>query len=140
MNRQRFSMYLGLVIVASHILLTFYLMFWFGSFKDVEIQKISLPLTVSYVSAIVLWFFQHDALIVSDKPIRGPLVVLVILVVGAMIFGLFAIPIEFLNSHHPDAAVLNERFATLEAAFGGAFGIIMSFLFDYSRTEEDAGS
>lgn len=52
-----------------------------------------------------------------------------------MIIGLFAIPISFSFDDHADTKALNEQFGYLEAAFGGAFGIIMSYLFDYGRDD-----
>lgn len=74
MNRQRFSMYLGLAIVTAHVLLSFYFMFIFEPLEYVAIEEISRPLTLAYVSAIVLWFFQHDGLIVSQRQVGVPLV------------------------------------------------------------------
>ena len=52
-------MWVGLVIVAAHVAITIYFLFFFDAPDSVIIQEINLPLTVAYVSSIVFWFFQR---------------------------------------------------------------------------------
>jgi hypothetical protein len=133
MNRQIFSMWIGLSIVATHIAITIYFIFIFDAPDTVSIQEISLPLTVAYVSSIVLWFFQHDGLKNSDARIGLPLVVLIILIVGSMLGSLFAVPLSFKNNLAITVEQLNSSYLAIETAFGGIFGIVMSQLFGYKK-------
>ena len=133
MNTQKFSMAVGLLVVIGHVTMTYLLLFYFDLPDGAKLSEISLPLTVAYVSAIVMWFFKMRGLVTSNDAVGLPLVVLVFIIVFAMLGGLFAVPFSVLND--PDATLdnLNDRYLMIEMAFGGIFGIVMSELFGYER-------
>jgi hypothetical protein len=133
-NRQAFAMALGLAIVAAHIAITFFFLLVFDAPDAVAIEEISLPITVAYTSAIVMWFFANNGLITSDERIGLPLVAVVVMIVAAMIGGLFYVPWSFMQDETMTVSTVNRVYLGLESAFGGVFGIIMTELFGYRRS------
>lgn len=134
MNTQKFSMSVGLLVVLGHVCITFLLIFYFDLPEGAKLSEISLPLTVAYVSAIVMWFFKMRGLVTSEDRVGLPLVLLVFLIVLAMLGGLFAVPFTVLSDPTSTLETLNDRYLMIEMAFGGIFGIVMSELFGYERT------
>ncbi|UWS79095.1 hypothetical protein N1037_17815 [Phaeobacter sp. G2] len=133
MNAQKFSMAVGLLVVVGHVAITYLLIFYFDLPEGAKLSEISLPLTVAYVSSVVMWFFRMRGLVTSEDAVGLPLVALVFIIVFAMLGGLFAVPYSVLNN--PDASLdsLNDRYLMIEMAFGGVFGIVMSELFGYEH-------
>lgn len=133
MNTQKFSMAVGLLVVIGHVAITYLLLFYFQLPPGAKLSEISLPLTVAYVSAIVMWFFKMRGLVTSEDRVGLPLVILVLIIVLAMLGGLFAVPFTILNDPDATLEALNGRYLMIEMAFGGIFGIVMSELFGYER-------
>ena len=132
-NRQLFTMWVGLAIVFCHIAITFYFLFLFKAPGEVVVQEINLPLTVAYVSSIVMWFFAGGGLVKSDEVIGLPLVILVVMIVASLLGALFMIPIVFQLNHAITVDEINTSYLYVETAFGGIFGIVMSELFGFKR-------
>lgn len=138
-NKQEFSMVIGLVIVVAHVLLSGFMIFFFERLiadaptEEIKIKEISLPLTVAYVSAIVTWFFATGGKVSSRETVGMPLVIMVAIIVGAMLVSVFAVPIMFIVDEDTIISQLNDTFLLVEMAFGGIFGIVMSELFGYQR-------
>lgn len=124
-------MWLGIAIVATHIFMVLYFSFVFDAPDAVIIQEIGFPITIAYVSAIVVWFFQHDGLITSERLIGVPLVILVSLIVVAMLGSLIATPFVFDSDPKITVDQINTTYLSIESGFGGMFGIIMAQLFGY---------
>lgn len=135
MNRQLFSMVVGLIIAAAHIGLTLYFLFVFDAPGTVFVQEISMPITAAYVSAIVMWFFANNGQISSNEQIGIPLVILVLMIVFAMIGSLFYVPWSFMEDELMTVEAVNRLFLGVETAFGGLFGIVMTELFGYRRDQ-----
>lgn len=133
MNRQFFAMLIGLFIVASHVTLSALFLFVFDLPEDALLSEISTPLTVAYVSAIVMWFFANGGMITSNEPIGIFLVIIVVLVVGGLLASLFAVPIIFVSDRSETLDVMTDRYLFVETVFGGIFGIVMAELFGYRR-------
>lgn len=133
-NRQRFSMYVGLLILFAHLGISAYFLFVFAPpSAAVNIEEISFPLTVAYVSSIVMWFFGNGGMVTKDDPIGWPLVVVILAIVLAMVGALFAVPLQFSVDETITVAQLNQRYLFVELAFGGIFGIVMAELFGHQR-------
>ncbi len=134
LNRQRFSMYIGLLILFAHLGISAYFLFVFSPPSTaVNIEEISFPLTVAYVSSIVMWFFANGGIVTKDDPIGWPLVVVILAIVLAMVGALFAVPLQFSVDETITVAQLNQRYLFVELAFGGIFGIVMAELFGHQR-------
>lgn len=134
LNRQRFSMYVGLLILFAHLGISAYFLFVFAPpSAAVNIEEISFPLTVAYISSIVMWFFANGGIVTRDAPIGWPLVVVILAIVLAMVGALFAVPLHFSADETITVAQLNQRYLFVELAFGGIFGIVMAELFGHQR-------
>jgi hypothetical protein len=134
LNRQRYSMYIGLLILFAHLGISAYFLFVFAPpSAEVNIEEISFPLTVAYVSSIVMWFFANRGIVTNDDPIGWPLAVVILAIVLAMVGALFAVPLQFSADETITVAQLNQRYLFVELAFGGIFGIVMAELFGHQR-------
>lgn len=133
MNRQRFSMVVGLLIVAAHVALSFFFLFIFDAPTSVIVQDISTPITIAYVSAVVMWFFANKGKITSNETMGLPLVFLVLMIVLPMIGALFYVPWSFMQDPTMTVESVNNIFLGIETTFGGIFGIVMTELFAYRR-------
>ena len=133
-NRQRFSMHVGLLILFAHLGITAYFLFIFSPPSSaVNIEEISFPLTVAYVSSVVMWFFANRGIVSHSDEIGWPLAVVIIVIVMAMVGALFAVPMQFSRDESITVAQLNQRYLFVELAFGGIFGIVMAELFGHQR-------
>jgi hypothetical protein len=134
LNRQRYSMYIGLLILFAHLGISAYFLFAFAPpSAEVNIEEISFPLTVAYVSSIVMWFFANGGIVTKDDPIGWPLALVILAIVLAMVGALFAVPLQFSADETITVAQLNQRYLFVELAFGGIFGIVMAELFGHQR-------
>ena len=136
-------MYIGLLILVSHIAISAYFLFFFAApTENVQIEEISFPLTVAYVSSIVMWFFANGGVVTGEEEIGWPLAAVpvtarfgspVLLIVVSMVGALFAVPLHFQADENVSVADLNQRYLFVELAFGGIFGIVMAELFGHQR-------
>lgn len=134
LNKQRFSMYIGLLILFAHLGISAYFLFVFAPPSTaVNIEEISFPLTVAYVSSIIMWFFANDGIVTKNDSIGWPLAVAIFVIVLAMVGALFAVPLQFSANETITVAQLNQRYLFVELAFGGIFGIVMAELFGHQR-------
>lgn len=133
MNQQRFSMWLGILIVGAHVTLNLAFVFYWELPEASRAQDISVPLTTAYVAAVVMWFFTHRGIIKSRQKIGMPLVVLILMIVVPFLAALFYLPATF-DWTSDRIEGLNEKYLYIESGFGLLFGIVMSELFGYNRT------
>ncbi len=140
MNAQRFSMFVGLAIVAVHIGITFFLFLKFDAPADSKVVEINTPVTLAYVSSIAMWFFENKGNVTSRETVGLPFVILVIMIVGAMLSGLLGVLVAF--EHNLDMTVeqLNKTFLYLEGAFGGIFGFVLTKLFAVKQSDGAAAN
>lgn len=135
-SRSLFAQLVGLLIVSAHVLITFLFIFWWDLPDGANFQDVTLPITAAYVVSIVIWFFENEARRATHpapRPYSPALMLLVAIVVGAMIVGLFAVPISYSQTVDPDIEALNTTYVTIEVAFGGMFGVIMSRIFGHEN-------
>ncbi|WP_104402667.1 hypothetical protein [Vibrio penaeicida] len=137
LNKQNFSMWLGLFIVLGHILVTIGL--WFAFDYDISdgvvIKEVSLPITLAYATGVVKWFTSHDGLIKSQEMIGLPFALLIVLIFVSFIGGLVISPILYAESKQISSNELNTIYLTIESAFGALFALISAHL--YPQTSAD---
>lgn len=130
-NRQRFAMWLGIIIVLGHVFVSLYLWVYFNYGRDdgVFIKEVSLPVTLGYAIAIVKWFLDNHGIVTSKEEMGTPLVVLIAIVTLVFLGGLIVGPIVFALNQSLTANQLNNFYLLIESAFGGLFSLIFSYLF-----------
>lgn len=140
-NRQKFAMNIGLLIMSFHIILSFLL--WFildlnPSPNDPErviAKEITTPVTVGYAFAILKYFLDNDGIVTSARNIGGPLALLI----GGLIFCfcsslliapvIYAFPQYNFLGRDIYPGNLNSFFLVIESTFGGLIALIMSYLY-----------
>jgi hypothetical protein len=130
-NRQSFAMWLGLLIVFVHIVMSLYLWFVFdyGRNEDVFIKEISLPVTLGYSVSIVKWFLDNHGIVTSNQRMGAPFVFLIAMISIAFLGGLISAPIVYGHSPTLTADELNNFYLFIESAFGVMFSLIFSYLY-----------
>jgi len=138
-NRQRFAMWLGLVIVLGHVFISLYLWTYFNFGRDdgVFIKEVSLPVTLGYSIAIVKWFLDNHGIVTSDKKMGIPLVILITIVSLSFLGGLIVGPVVFASNQSLTADQLNDFYLLIESAFGALFSLIFSYLFSEEKGSTD---
>jgi hypothetical protein len=134
-NKQRFTSWLGLIIVVVHIGMAVYLFLVLQPNADrlVAAGEIILPTTTAYALTVVAWFISNKGIITGTDQIGWFLVVVSILVVGSFLASLPVGAYLYLeNRMGPEA--LNQYYTIVESAFGGMFVLIFNFMFEKQMT------
>lgn len=138
-NRQRFALWLGVVIVVAHIVISFILwaVFSYGQADGVFLKEISLPVTLGYSIAIVKWTLDNHGIVTDTQLMGSPLVVLISAVTIAFVGGLVITPIYFEMDRSVSKELVNNVYLFIESVFGGMFSLIFSYLYSASAPAND---
>lgn len=136
-NREKLAMWLGLIIVLSHIFISIFLWYFFsyGREDGLFIKEISLPVTLGYSLSIVKWFIDNDGIVTSKHVIGTPMVLLILLVTLTFIGGLVAAPMAFHASNTLSVNELNNAYLAIESAFGAMFSLLFSYLYGSNKPQ-----
>lgn len=128
-NKQRFSMWIGLAFVVFHLGLCAYL--WQLDVEPgVSFLEISLPITAAYCAAIVGWFVVNQGIVRDRKRVGLPYVLLILVLTGAFVAGLIYVPVSYARDHENfDLDTINLGYAALESSVGVLFAKIFADLF-----------
>lgn len=129
-NRQAFSLNLGLFIMAFHIILS--LAFWFlvaipGD--RVAIKEISTPVTIGYAVAVLKYFLDVGGRVTATETIGIRLVIMITGVVTVFGVCLIVAPMVYLQNPGITPETLNSFFVAVESAFGALLALIFSYLY-----------
>lgn len=129
-NRQKFSMVLGLAIISVHLLLSAYLWFIFSPTVDsaVSAKEIVLPLTVAYSSTVLKWFIDNQGHVTSSATI-GIMYAVTIAMVSIFFLGLLCAGPWIYREFDLTPRSLNQFYAFSESVFGVLFVLILDDLF-----------